>query len=103
MRRRAGGGTSGAAPRRSSRSPGRSRQRDNRAGAWRQDAGLLSTHTGSHRKALGDEDGRDGPPFSGLDIENVPTTPEERESFSVSDEDVLKLAEWSLRHRGPLQ
>lgn len=42
-------------------------------------------------------------PFSGLDIENVPTTPEERESFSVSDEDVLKLAEWSLRHRGPLQ
>jgi pyruvate, water dikinase len=29
-------------------------------------------------------------------VENIPTTPEERESFSVSDEDVLTLARWSV-------
>lgn len=29
-------------------------------------------------------------------VENVPTSPEERASFSVSDEDVLQLARWAL-------
>ena len=29
-------------------------------------------------------------------VENVPTSPEERDSFSVSDEDVLRLARWAV-------
>ena len=33
-------------------------------------------------------------------VENVPTSEEERETFSVSDEDVLQLARWALKIEG---